>query len=145
MSDTHRAYRLFAHITWQTWLRVGCVNEAAAREIRFAIADAGMRTRVHVLKGAVRADHVHLLVSYRPDVRLSDFIRLAKSVGAYRANLRVPGTVRWARGYYVDSVGRADLGPVARYIARQYEKHPERLPAPVRRDLAGRTPGASPG
>ena len=106
VSLRHRAYRLYAHITWHTWLRVGCVNRSAAREVRFAIADAGRRTGVQILNGAVLADHVHLLVSYRPDSRLSDFVRLAKSGGAYRANLRVPGTVKWARGFYVESLGK---------------------------------------
>jgi len=136
VSLRHRAYRLYAHITWHTWLRVGCVNRSAAREVRFAIADAGRRTGVQILNGAVLADHVHLLVSYRPDSRLSDFVRLAKSGGAYRANLRVPGTVKWARGFYVDSLGKSELSRVASYIARQYQRHPDRIPAEVRADKA---------
>ena len=98
MSD-HRAYLLYAHITWHTWRRVGCLDQAAVQDVKSAVRSACEKTNVRVLKGAVLADHVHLLVSFRPDPRLSDFIRLAKSVAAYRANLRVPGAVRWARGF----------------------------------------------
>ena len=39
-----------------------------------------------MLRHAVLADHVHVVVSFRPDTRLSDFIRLAKAVAATRAN-----------------------------------------------------------
>jgi len=112
------------------------VNEAAAREVRFAVDDAGRRTGIQILKAAVLADHVHLLVSYRPDSRLSDFVRLAKSVSAYRANLRVLGTVRWARGFHVDSLGKNDLARIAMYIAGQYQRHPERHPPLVRGERA---------
>ena len=132
----HHAYEMYAHLTWHTYQRVGCVNQAAANDVRLAAARAGRRTGVQVLKGAVLADHVHLLVSYRPDSRLTDFVRLAKSGGAYRANLRVPGTVKWARGFYVDSLGKSALSRVASYIARQFQRHADRIPAAVRADKA---------
>jgi REP element-mobilizing transposase RayT len=78
---------------------------------------------------AVLADHVHVLVSFRPDTQLSDFIRLAKTISAFRANARVPGAVRWARGFFVASLHRRGIARVDEYIARQYEHHPDRIPA----------------
>src|SRR5881628_1632841 len=78
----HHAYQMYAHITWHTYQRIGCVNQAGANDVRLAAARAGRRTGVQVLKGAVLADHVHLLVSFRPDTRLSDFVRVAKTVSA---------------------------------------------------------------
>ncbi len=81
-------------------------------------------------------DHVHLLVSFRPDTRLSDFIRTAKTIAARRANKRVAGAIRWARGFYVRSLNKTDLPVVSRYIARQSERHPDRVPnrrTPMRR------------
>ncbi|MGH7605929.1 MAG: transposase, partial [Gemmatimonadales bacterium] len=39
------------------------------------------------------ADHVHVLLSFRPNSVLSDFIRLAKTISAYRANSRIPGAL----------------------------------------------------
>jgi len=131
--SAHHAYQLYAHVTWHTYQRVGCVNQAAANDVRLAAARAGRRTGVEVLKGAVLADHVHLLVSFRPDTRLSDFVRLAKTVSAYLANERVPGTVRWARGYYAATLAKRDLAQVAAYIAAQHKRHPERIPAPSRK------------
>ena len=124
----HHAYQMYAHITWHTWGRVGCVDAPAAREVRTAVASAGKKSGVQVLRGAVLADHVHLIVSFRPDSRLSDFVRLAKSVAATRANRRVPGAVRWARGYYVATLHRRDLARVIDYVSHQFQRHPDLIP-----------------
>jgi putative transposase len=134
MSD-HRAYQMYAHITWHTWRRVGCLDRLAAVDVKSAVASACGETGVRVLQGAVLSDHVHLVVSFQPDVRISDFVRLAKSRAATRANRRVVGTVRWARGYYVTTLHRNDLARVKRYVARQFERHPDRIPRDRRREI----------
>ena len=139
--SAHRAFQMFAHITWHTWNRVECVDMRAADSVRVAVLSAGKRTGVQLIKGEVLANHVHLLVSFRPDTRLSDFIRLAKSVSATRANRLVFGAVKWARGYYVTTLHKSDLPRVLRYIERQFERHPDLVP----RGRGFLTPGASPG
>jgi REP element-mobilizing transposase RayT len=105
----HRAYQLYAHITWHTWNRIGCVNRDAARDVSIAITCAARRTATVVLRSAVLADHVHVLISFRPDTRISDFVRLAKTIAAFRANRRVAGTIKWARGFYAASLHKAVL------------------------------------
>src|SRR5205807_1617904 len=79
--SSHHAYQMYAHITWHTWKRIGCVDMGAAEDVRNAVASASRATGVRVLRNAVLADHVHLVVSFRPDIRLSDFVRLAKVSG----------------------------------------------------------------
>ena len=131
--SNHHAYQMYAHVTWHTWKRVGCVDAAAASDVRSAIASACQATGVRVFRDAVLADHVHLVVSFRPDIRLSDFVRLAKSVAASRANRRVPGAVRWARGYFVTTIHKRDLGRVTRYVADQFEHHLDLVPRTTER------------
>ena len=131
MAD-HHAYQLYAHITWHTWKRVGCVNRAAARDVVIAVACAARRTSTTVLRSAVLTDHVHVLVSFRPDTRLSDFVRLAKTIAAFRANKRVAGTIKWARGFYAASLHKRILPAVDRYVADQYDHHPDLIPRPTR-------------
>jgi len=94
----------------------------------WAVASACQATGVRVFRNAVLANHVHLVVSFRPDIRLSDFVRLAKSVAATRANRRTPGTVRWARGYFVTTIHKRDLARVTRYVADQFQRHPDLIP-----------------
>jgi len=51
-------------------------------DVKRAVSSACRHLAVHVLCGAVLADHVHLVVSFRPETRLSDFVRLVKSTRA---------------------------------------------------------------
>src|ERR1051326_6147107 len=131
----HRTFLMFAHITWHTWNRVACVDARAANDVRVAVLTAGKRTGVRVIKGEVLADHVHLLVSFRPDTRISDFMRFAKSISATRANRQVVGSVKWARGYYIATRARPHIRP------NVYHHHPN----PIPRSCGIKTPGASPG
>ena len=143
--SAHRAFQMFAHITWHTWNRVECVDIRVADEVRVALLSAGKRTGVQLIKGEVLANHVHLLVSFRPDTRISDFIRLARSVSATRANRLVFGAVKWARGYYVTTLRKSDLPRVLRYIERQFERHPDLVPRHSRFSDPGRKPGVNQG
>ena len=131
--SNHDAFQMYAHVTWHTWKRVGCVDAAAAIDVRSAVASACQATGVRVFRDAVLANHVHLVVSFRPDIRLSDFVRLAKSVAATRANRRVTGTVRWARGHFVTTIHKRDLSRATRYVADQFQRHPDLIPRKSRR------------
>ena len=127
MTD-HRAYQLYAHLTWHTWKRVGCIDQTAANDLESAIRSACHKSGVRILRQAILADHVHVVVSFRPNTRLSDFVRLAKSVGAVRANRRIPGAVRWSRGFYAATLHKKDLARALVYVARQFDRHPDRIP-----------------
>jgi REP element-mobilizing transposase RayT len=111
------------------------VDERAVREIGLAVRDAGERTGTRPLALRALSDHVHVLVSFRPDTCLSDFVRIAKSVSAFRANARVSGAVKWARGFYAATVHRNDLYRVSRYIRNQYQRHPDKIPVRSRESL----------
>src|SRR5579859_5774927 len=124
----HTAYQLYAHVTWHTWKQVGCIDRAAAQDVRASVGIVSQRLRIRVLGCAILADHVHLLVSYSPDSRLSDIVRLVKCGSATQANARVPGALRWGRGCFAASVSKRDLPRLRTYIARQFDRHPERVP-----------------
>jgi REP element-mobilizing transposase RayT len=124
----HHAFQMYAHVTWHTWERVGCVDARTARDVRKAALVAATRARIRILRLAVLADHVHVVLSFRPDTKVSDFVRVAKSGSAVMANRRVPGQLKWARGYYVATIHRDDLTGRIGYVAGQDQRHPERVP-----------------
>ena len=127
----HKSYELFAHITWHTWRRVGSIDVSAAAKIRLAVAEVCEQCAVRVLALSVLAEHVHLLVSYRPSTRLSEVIGRAKGLSSYRANRTVAGAVRWGRGYFASSVSKKDVAAVFNYVTTQHRRHPDRLPRGV--------------
>ena len=124
----HRAFQMYAHITWHTWQRVGCIDSRIADEIRVIALRAGKRTGLQVMEAAVLAEHVHFIVSFRPDTRLSDFVRLVKSNSSLEANRRVLGSLKWCRGCYIATFHKNDLKRVQRYVQRQFDHHPDRVP-----------------
>ena len=90
-----KAFELFAHITWTTRWRMRVVARCHVPIITKAVLEAADRHHMHVLAQAVLADHVHVLVSFRPDHTLTGFVRDAKSESSRRA-----GAITWGRGYY---------------------------------------------
>src|SRR2546423_13948460 len=87
---------LFGHVTWHTRRRERSVRRADVKTVARGILDAGARNAVHVLAQAVMADHVHVVVSFRPDRPLVPFIRDAKSESARKGN---PGGGRLGGGW----------------------------------------------
>src|SRR5438552_8682910 len=136
----HRRFGLFAHITWHTWRRQRVVRHDDVPIITRSILDAAARNSVHVLAQAVMADHVHVLVSFRPDQTLTPFIRDAKSESSRRVNATKPDRMVWARGYYAGSLSHTHLAAARMYIARQRAKHSDLVPPRVDRPH-GRAPG----
>jgi REP element-mobilizing transposase RayT len=129
VSVAHKAYRLYAHLTWGTWRKQRSVRAADARVVADAILAAAGRHDIHVLAQAVLSDHVHVLVSYRPDQTLMPFLRDAKSESARRVNQNGPPRLRWRRGYYAGSLSLSHVHPCRLYIGAQFRRHPERVPA----------------
>jgi len=126
----HKACGLYAHVTWHTWRRVPQVRQGDVPVVLDAVLSAAARTGVRVHAQAVLAEHVHVLVSYSPNVALTPFVRDAKSESARRVNsARLDAQrLRWCRGYYAGSISRSDVTAARSYIARQFQRHPDRVP-----------------
>jgi len=128
--SSHKACGLYAHVTWHTWRRVPQVRKPDVPVIVETVLDAGRRWAVRVHAQAVLSDHIHVVVSYPPHVALAPFIRHAKSESARRLNVaRLDAQrLRWCRGYYAGSLSRSDVSPARSYLARQSQRHPDRIP-----------------
>jgi REP element-mobilizing transposase RayT len=127
----HHAIGLYAHLTWHTWRRESSIRRVDAAVVAEVVMEAARRCGVRVHAQAVLADHVHVLLSYSPDVTLSSFIRHAKSESARRINLgrsEAP-SFRWARGFYAGSLSRSHVRAARVYLANQRLRHADRLPA----------------
>jgi putative transposase len=120
----HKAYALYAHITWHTRWRDRTVRRDDVQVVAGAVRRAADRHNVHVLAQAVLTEHVHVLVSYRPDTALAAFVRDAKSESS-----RLAGpNATWCRGYYAGSVCERHVAFTREYIARQHAHHPNLIP-----------------
>lgn len=123
----HRKFGLFAHITWHTWRRERSIRRCDVEIVGRGIVTAAERQSVHVLAQAVLADHVHVVISFRPDRAIMPFVRDAKSESARRVNTSREG-FKWARGYYAGSLSHSHIPAARNYLATQDARHPDRVP-----------------
>jgi putative transposase len=100
---------------------------AVREDIREIIRTLCGYKEVEIVEGTVCADHVHICVKIPPKMSVSEFMGYLKGKSALMLFDKHPeyrqkqgGRNFWARGYYVDTVGR-DEEQVRLYIRNQSE------------------------
>ena len=97
--------------------------KADVREIIKKLCDY---RNIEIVEGAVCADHVHLCLGIPPSEKVSDVVGYIKGKSALMIHDKYPESVNgwskafWARGYYVDTVGR-NKKQIQEYIKQQLE------------------------
>jgi putative transposase len=83
---------------------------------------------VEIVKGSIRREHVHLLVSVPPTLAVSRLVQRMKGLTSRKLLLENKGLNKafwgrhlWARGYFVASVGNVTEEMIARYIENQQD------------------------
>jgi putative transposase len=123
---SHSVFEIHLHLVWVTKYRKPVLVGPVGRRARELIREICGTHDVHILKGHISKDHVHLLVSIPPKVTISRLVQRLKGKTAYRmlqefAPLRREfwGRHLWARGYFCCSSGNVTDAVVAEYIANQ--------------------------
>lgn len=75
------------------------------------------------------ADHLHLVVRLRPDIALSDMVRMVNANASKWVNeqgLESGGRFAWQSGYGAFTVSKSQLPTLVEYVEHQEEHHRER-------------------
>ncbi len=103
----HTVFDIHLHLVWVTKYRRPALNGEVALRLRDLIRDICGAHDVSILKGHVSKDHVHLLVSIRPQVTISRLVQWLKGKSAHHLLMEFPhlkkqfwGRNMWARGYF---------------------------------------------
>ena len=97
-------------------------------EVREIISILCKYRKVEIIAGAVCLDHVHLSVAIPPEESISDFMGYLKGKSALMIYDRHPelqskwDKAFWARGYYVETIGKITEEAVQKYIREQAEE-----------------------
>lgn len=85
-----------------------------------------MEHEVHIISGKIAADHVHMFVSYRPQMEISKLVQYLKGASSRIllqefAHLRKQfwGRHFWGRGYMAISSGNITDDMIQEYIEEQ--------------------------
>ena len=75
---SHTKYKIEYHFVWVTKYRYHMLQGDIALRVRELVRQTCERFDIHILRGVVSKDHVHILVSAPPDISPSDIMRRVK-------------------------------------------------------------------
>ena len=126
-SLAHTRYNCTYHIVFIPKYR----RKAMYGEVRKEMADILVKLckmeGIKLIEGAVGKDHVHMYVSIPPKFSISKVMSKLKGKSALMIFDRHPnyrdkyGRHFWARGYYVETIGKVNEDIIRKYIAEQEE------------------------
>ena len=122
-SNSHSKYDLKVHLIWIPKYRKRYLTGGIAERTRDILKQICMEHEVQIISGKVAADHVHMFVSYRPQLALTKLVQYLKG-GSSRILLQEYASLRkqfwgrhlWARGYMAISSGNITDELIQRYI-----------------------------
>ncbi len=125
LSLAHTSWKCQYHIVFAPKYRRKVIYGKLRAEIGKILRELCERKHVGIIEAHAMPDHIHMLVSIPPNMRVSDFMGYLKGKSTMIiferfSNLKYKYGNRhfWCRGYYVSTVG-GNKNAIARYIQNQ--------------------------
>lgn len=122
-------YSLQYHIVWVTKYRKPIFTGEIERDIRQYLQKTLESLDMDIIAMEIMPDHIHLLVNCKPQLRLSDAIKILKGNTARWLFLEHPeiksklwGGHLWNPSYFVATVSERSFEQVKEYIDTQKER-----------------------
>ena len=123
---SHTVYQCHYHFVFIPKYRKPVLGGEVGKRLRELIREICKTYDVEILKGHIRPDHVHLLLSVPPTLSPSRVMNAIKGKSSNRLlrdfrtlNKTFWGRHLWARGYFVATSGNVTDDVIARYVAEQ--------------------------
>ena len=123
---SHTVYRLHYHFVFITKYRKPVLHGDVALRLRELIRQICASEDVVIVKGHVRPDHVHLMLSVPPNRAPSQVMQAIKGKSSHhllseyrRLKKEFWGRHLWARGYFVCTTGNVTDDAIKQYIEQQ--------------------------
>ena len=122
---SHRTWQCKYHIIFIPKYRGKALYGVVKRELGEVFHRLASQKQSVIEEGHIMSDHVHMLISIPPKYSISSVVGYIKGKSAIhvarhflKRERNYSGHRLWARGYFVDSVGR-DTETIKRYIQQQ--------------------------
>jgi putative transposase len=127
--SSHTLSRLSCHIVWVTKYRYHVLKGDIQRRCRDLLIQICDSENIHILKGVVSKDHVHIHVEYPPLISVSMLVKKLKGRTSHHLQQEFPalrkrywGQHFWAVGYGVWSTGNITNDILQEYLEHHNEK-----------------------
>jgi len=124
----HTTYRCQYYIVFAPKYRRQIIYREIKADIGYILRELCNRKGIEIIEAEACPDHIHMLLSIPPKYAVSDVMGYLKGKSSLmifdrHANLKYKFGRRtfWARGYYVDTVGR-NKKAIQEYIKHQLEE-----------------------
>jgi putative transposase len=117
--------QLLYHIVFSTKHRTPWINADCANKLYPFIGGTIRKEGGSLLERGGIADHIHLLIRWRPDESISNLLRVVKSRSSAWVHETYPqlSDFAWQEGYGAFSVSKSNEDAVKHYIATQEDHH----------------------
>ena len=122
----HTKTDLKVHIVWIPKYRKRILSGQVAIRTRDILRQIAIEHEINIITGKVSSDHVHMFISYRPNIDISKIVQWLKGISSRLLFQEFPhlkkklwGQHLWARGYLAVSSGNITDEMINHYIQEQ--------------------------
>ena len=122
----HTKTDLKVHLVWIPKYRKQVLTRPVAVRARDVLRQIAFEHELDIITGKVASDHVHMFISYRPNLDISKIVQWLKGISSRILLSEFPhlkkqfwGRHLWARGYLAVSSGNITDEMIEQYIQEQ--------------------------
>ena len=87
---SHAVYDLKVHLVWITKHRYTVLTKAVGLRLRELIRQTCDAKDIEIIQGVVSKDHIHLYISYPPNLSVSDIVKALKGEDIPKDSAGIP-------------------------------------------------------
>ena len=126
----HSVSKLVVHLIFTTKYRRKVLTPAILQCVKQSLASTAIRCNCQVLEINGEADHVHVLISYPPNLAVSRLVNVLKTVSSRTVGIEFPGTTffrksgqLWSHSYFAASAGGVTIEILENYVKDLLLRH----------------------
>ena len=130
--SSHGLYDVKAHLVWITKYRYPVLKGPIAQRLRDLVKRICAANDTIIISGNVSPTHVHILVSYPPNLAISKLMQYIKGTASRKLQQEFPqlgkrywGQHLWARGFFAVSTGNVTTEMIENYIKNHKDEEDE--------------------
>ena len=129
-NSTHSVSNLSCHIVWVTKYRYAVLTGDVQKRCRDILVQVCNSEDVHILKGVVSKDHIHMHVEYPPSISVSDLVKRLKGRSSRLLQEEFPALRKryWGRHFWAVGYGVWSTGVITDEMVQEYLEHHRDIP-----------------
>ncbi len=123
--NSHSISNLSCHIVWATKYRYHVLQGDIQKRCRDLLIQICNSENVHILKGVVSKDHVHMHFEYPPSLSVSVLVKKLKGRSSRLLQQEFPalGKKYWGQHFWAVGYGAWSTGKITDEMVQEYLEH----------------------